>query len=139
MQQYLRIFIILAIAAFLAVMPVSGEENSSLTIDELLHMENIYDFSLSPDGNNLVSLIYEGSGLRPDSINITIRFNDLRSGQEHQLSGDFETPLSFALSPLGTQVAYSPVPKDGEDAVLKVVSLCRPECYCFSECFAGTS
>jgi len=124
MQKYFRIFIILAIAAIIAVMPVSGEDNSTtFTIDQLLHMERAGPFSLSSDGVNLVYLKSEGTDLLPEFTNRTVILSDLRSGQDYRLSGDSETALSFALSPKGRQVAYTAVQKDGGDTVFKVVSL----------------
>ena len=123
MQQYLRLLIILVVAIVVAIMPVSGEKEQTLTIDQLLHMENPGPFSLSHDGQNLVYLKSEGTDLSPEYTNGSVILIDLRSKAEHTLSGSSETVVSFALSPDGTQVAYAAVQDDSGETLLKVVSL----------------
>jgi hypothetical protein len=58
----------------MAVMPVSSEENGTLTIDDLLHMEYAGMSFLSPDGTHLVYRKSEGTGLLPEFINGSVIF-----------------------------------------------------------------
>jgi len=114
---------ILAVIAMMTVMPAAGEDNNSLTIDQLLHMEYPGPFSLSQDGQHLVCLITGGTDLSPGYTNGTVVLIDPGSGEEYCLSGSSETAISFALSPGGTMVAYTALQKESGDTILNVVPL----------------
>ena len=123
MGKCLGFSLLVLIIALTVVLPVSGEDTGTITIDQLLHTEIPGPISLSPDGNYLVYLKSDGAELAPEFTNNTLMLIDLGTGVEHLISDDSETVLSFALSPGGTKAAYAAFQKESGDTVLKVVSL----------------
>ncbi len=123
MEKVPGLTLVLLIFAIIAVIPVSGGDFGTITIDQLLHMDAPGPFSLSPDGNYIVYLRADGTDLSPEFTNNTLMFIDLRSGDERAVSGDFESVILFDLSPGGKKAVYSAFQKDGGNTVLKVVSL----------------
>jgi dipeptidyl aminopeptidase/acylaminoacyl peptidase len=122
MKNDFLLLVVMALTVVAAVVPVSGEDTGTITIDQLLHMDIPGPISLSPDGNYLVYLKSYGAELTPEFTNNTLMLIDLRTGDESPVSGDSETVISFDLSPDGTKAAYAAVQKDSGDTVLKVVS-----------------
>ncbi len=80
-------FLVLIIA-LTVVLPVSGEDTGTITIDQLLRTEIPGPISLSPEGNYLVYLKSDGAELVPEFANNTLMLIDLGTGEEHSLSDD---------------------------------------------------
>ena len=80
MEKVPGLTLVLLIFAIIAVIPVSGGDFGTITIDQLLHMDAPGPFSLSPDGNYIVYLRADGTDLSPEFTNNTLMFIDLRSG-----------------------------------------------------------
>ena len=116
----------IALAIAVVVIPVSGGDSGTISIDQLLNMDIPGPVSLSPDGNYLVYLKSDGAELQPEFTNNKLMLIDLRSGEETVLSGDSETVTMFALSPDGVRAAYASVQKDTGETALKIVTLENP-------------
>jgi dipeptidyl aminopeptidase/acylaminoacyl peptidase len=122
MKSYfcMRFCAVSLIVAALFLLPISV---GRLAPEDILQMEQLGHFALSPDGDSLVYIKTLGTDLAPPEGNGTLMHIDLQNGTEDAISSPTESVTSYALSPDGSAVAYAAVPRAGGNSTLALVSL----------------
>ncbi|MEA2045173.1 MAG: prolyl oligopeptidase family serine peptidase [Euryarchaeota archaeon] len=100
-----------------------AESAEKLTNDEILKMDTLHYFHLTPDGTRLVYLITTGTDLTPPADNGTLRLLDTGTKKEITLSDPNESVSFWAVSPDGSRIAYTSMPCEGGASSLTVQDL----------------
>jgi len=111
------------IASGLAFQAAGAESTGKLTNDDILKMDFLRCFHLTPDGTKLVYLTTTGSDLLPPEDNGTLRLLDTRTKIEVPLSDPGESASFWAVSPDGSRIAYASMPREGNASSLTTQDL----------------
>ncbi len=118
-------FIIMAaiVASGLVFQAAGAESTETLTNDDILKMDFLRSFHLTPDGTKLVYLTTAGSDLLPPGDNGTLWLLDTRTKNVVSLSDPDESVLVWAVSPDGSRIAYASMPRGGNSSALTIQDL----------------
>jgi len=110
-------------ASGLGFQTAGAEGTGKLTNDDILKMDTLRGFHLTPDGTKLVYLITTGSDLLPPEDNGTLRMLDTGTKREVPLSDPNESVSSWAVSPDGSRIAYASMSREGNGNGLTIQDL----------------
>ncbi len=121
--KMLRIPITAIIVTFFTIQACGAADTGNLTNNDILMMETLHHFHLTPDGTKLVYLTTTGTDLSPPADNGTLRLIDTGTQSEVILSDPAESVSVWAVSPDGSRVAYASMPLAGGESSLTVRDL----------------
>lgn len=107
----------------LVLCPALLAQEEPLSYDDILKMEYLHKFVLSPDESKIIYLVTEGDDLTPPADNATLRMILTKSKTETILSSPDESVTSWSVSPDSRHLAYSALPRTGGDSYLAILDL----------------
>lgn len=112
-RSLLRLIPVILVLVLSLAAPAPAADPAGLVPSDILSMETMGHFTLSPDGENLLYIKSAGTDLTPPLDNGTLMYIDVRPATETALSDHDESVRSFALSPDGNTVVYASQPRAG--------------------------
>ena len=102
---------------------LQAEQTETLNNDDILKMDFLTHFLLSPDGKITMYLVTQGNDLLPPDDNGTLRMIHTNTGKETVLTKPDESVISWDLSPDNSTVAYVGMTGSDGDKYLAFVDL----------------
>ncbi len=118
MKYWTFILIILLIISVIGGITAVAEQEKNLTNDDILKIQELRHFSLSPDGTRIIYLRTTGTDIAQPEDNGTLMLIDLNTSKEKAISDPSESVSFFALSPDGSRVAYIAMGKVNKRSML---------------------
>ncbi|MBN1166360.1 MAG: S9 family peptidase [Methanospirillaceae archaeon] len=102
---------------------IAAQDTNSLSIDDILQMEYLHHFSITPNGNTLLYHISHGDDLNPPQDSGRLWMISLSDRRETLITDPGESVIAWALSPDGSKVAYTAMSLTGGDTYLSIYNL----------------